>query len=159
MGFYDIEVKDIDGQNIKLSKYKGKVVLIVNVASRCGFTKQYKELEALYKKYKEDGFVILGFPCNQFLYQEPGDEQTIKTFCQTKYDVSFDLFSKVKVGGKEICPLYEYLINAKPWSNKAKAVKWNFEKFLITRDGEIENRYASKITPFEIEEDIRKLLD
>ncbi len=159
MNIYDFEVKDIDGKEVSLSQYKDKVVLIVNVASRCGFTKQYKDLEALYRKYKEDGFAILAFPCNQFLFQEPGDEQTIKTFCQTKYDVSFDLFSKVKVGGKEICPLYEYLINAKPWSSRAKAVKWNFEKFLINRDGEIENRYPSATTPFELEEDIRKLLD
>ncbi len=159
MNIYDFKVKDIDGKEVSLSKYKDKVILIVNVASRCGFTKQYKDLEALYRKYKEDGFVILGFPCNQFLFQEPGDEQSIKTFCQTKYDVTFDLFSKVCVGGKDICPLYEYLINTKPWTSRAKAVKWNFEKFLIGRNGEIDSRFPSATTPFELEDEIRKLLD
>ncbi len=159
MNIYDFTVKDINGNDVSLAKYKGKVILIVNVASRCGFTKQYNDLEALYRKYKEQGFIILGFPCNQFLLQEPGDEQTIKEFCQTKFDITFDMFSKVKVGGKEICPLYEYLINAKPWSSRAKAVKWNFEKFLINRNGEIEKRFPSAITPFELEDEIRKLLD
>ena len=158
MKIYDFEMKDIDGNIVSLSKYQNQVLLIVNVASKCGFTKQYAELQALYEKYRDQGLMILGFPCNQFLYQEPGDESKIKEFCSTKYNVTFDMFSKVKVGGKEICPLYEYLITTKPWSPKAKAVKWNFEKFLIDREGNIIERYPSKVTPFEIEADIRKLL-
>ncbi len=158
MNIYDFKMKDIDGKEVSLSKYKNKVLLIVNVASKCGFTKQYSELEVLFKKYKDKDFMILGFPCNQFLYQEPGDEATIKSFCQTKYDVTFDLFSKIKVGGKEINPLYNYLITTKPWSPRAKAVKWNFEKFLIDKEGNIVNRFESKITPFEIEKDIKDLL-
>lgn len=159
MNIYDFNVKDIDGNNISLSKYKNKVLLVVNVASKCGFTKQYKDLQALYDKYKDQDFMILGFPCNQFLYQEPGDENTIKTFCQTKYGVTFDMFSKINVGGSNKDQLYEYLINAFPWSPRAKAVKWNFEKFLIDKDGTIINRYSSATEPFTIEDDIKKLLD
>ncbi len=158
MNIYDFEMKDIDGNLVSLSKYKNKVVLIVNVASKCGFTKQYSDLEKLYRKHQKEGFVILGFPCNQFLYQEPGDEAKIKEFCKTKYDVTFDMFSKIKVGGKEICPLYDYLINEKPWTPRAKAVKWNFEKFLIDKNGNIVNRYKSNVKPFEIELDIIELL-
>ncbi len=158
MKIYDFKMTNIDGNEVSLSKYKGKVVLIVNVASRCGFTKQYKDLEALYRKYQNKGFVILGFPCNQFLYQEPGTEAEIKTFCTTKYDVTFDLFSKVKVGGKEVCDLYRYLINEKPWTPRAKAVKWNFEKFLIDKAGNVVKRYPSATEPFDIEKDIEALL-
>ncbi len=158
MSLYDFKVKDINHKEVSLSKYKDKVLLIVNVASRCGFTKQYQGLQSLYDKYKDQGFMILGFPCNQFLYQEPGTEEQIKEFCTTKYNVTFDMFEKTKVCGKEISDLYSYLINNKPWTPRAKAVKWNFEKFLIDRNGNIVNRYLSKTEPSEIESDIKALL-
>lgn len=141
----DITVKDMDGKDVKLSDYKGKVLLIVNVASKCGFTPQYKGLQALYSKYKDRGFEILGFPCNDFGGQEPGTNEEIKNFCSANYDVTFKLFNKIKVLGDEKSPLYARLIDNNP-AEKGD-VKWNFEKFLISRDGEIVNRFRSKVTP------------
>jgi glutathione peroxidase len=142
---YDIPVKDIDGKDTTLAAYKGNVVLIVNVASKCGFTPQYKNLEAVYEKYKGQGFVILGFPCNQFGGQEPGTDAEIKQFCTSKYDVTFPLFDKIEVNGANRHPLYIALAGAaSPFPGN---ITWNFNKFLIGKDGKIINRFTSKITP------------
>ncbi|HVU28146.1 MAG TPA: glutathione peroxidase [Verrucomicrobiae bacterium] len=142
---YDISVKDIDGKTVSLGDYKGKVVLIVNVASKCGFTPQYKALEAVYKKYQDKGFVILGFPCNQFAGQEPGTDAEIKQFCTGTYDVTFPLFDKIEVNGANRHPLYQILTGKdSPFPGD---IGWNFTKFLIGKDGKIVNRFASKITP------------
>ncbi|MDD5139856.1 MAG: glutathione peroxidase [Verrucomicrobiales bacterium] len=142
---YDIAVKDIDGKDATLNAYRGKVVLIVNVASHCGFTPQYKNLEAVYQKYKGQGFVVLGFPCNQFGGQEPGTDAEIKQFCTSKYDVTFPLFDKIEVNGAKRNPLYVAL--AGETSPFPGDIKWNFTKFLIGKDGKILNRFDSKVTP------------
>ncbi len=142
---YDLPVKDIDGKNTTLAAYKGKVVLIVNVASHCGYTPQYKNLEAVYQKYKDQGFVVLGFPCNQFGGQEPGTNEEIKQFCTSKYDVTFPLFDKIEVNGANRHPLYVAL--AGETSPFPGDIKWNFTKFLIGKDGKILKRFDSKITP------------
>lgn len=141
----DIVVKDMAGKEVKLADYKGKVLLIVNVASKCGYTPQYKGLEAVYDKYKEKGFEILAFPCNDFGGQEPGTNEEIKKFCSANYNVTFKLFDKVKVLGDERSPLYARLINNNI-TDKGD-VKWNFEKFLIGKDGNIVGRFRSKVTP------------
>ena len=141
----DLVVKDMDGKDVKLSDYKGKVLLIVNVASKCGYTPQYKGLEAIYKKYKDKGFEILAFPCNDFGHQEPGTNQEIKEFCSSKYFVTFKLFDKIKVLGDERSPLYARLIN-NPVTEDGD-IKWNFEKFLIDKSGNIVARFRSKVTP------------
>ena len=142
---YDIAVKDIDGKDTTLAAYKGKVVLIVNVASHCGYTPQYKSLEAVYQKYKDQGFVVLGFPCNQFGGQEPGTNEEIKQFCTSKYDVTFPLFDKIEVNGPNRHPLYVLLAGeTSPFPGN---IKWNFNKFLIGKDGKILKRFDSKITP------------
>lgn len=141
----DIIVKDIDGKDVKLADYKGKVLLIVNVASKCGFTPQYTGLETIYNKYKEKGFEILAFPCNDFGGQEPGTNEEIKEFCKTKFNVTFKLFDKVKVLGNEKSPLYARLINNSV--TEKGDIKWNFEKFLIDRNGNIVARFRSKVTP------------
>ena len=142
---YNIKVKDIDGKTMKLGAYQGKVLLIVNVASKCGFTPQYKGLEGIYKKYKDKGFVVLGFPCNQFGGQEPGSNEEIKQFCTSKYDVTFPMFDKIKVNGPDRNPLYVQLAGKdSPFPGK---ITWNFNKFLISRDGKIINRFDSKVTP------------
>jgi len=138
-------VEDIDGKEVKLSDYNGKVLLIVNVASYCGFTKQYSGLEEIYKKYKDKGFEILAFPCNQFGNQEPGTNEEIKNFCSSKFDVTFKLFNKIDVNGKNQAPLYSVLTNNDVTGNSE--VKWNFEKFLIDKKGNIVARYLSKIEP------------
>jgi glutathione peroxidase len=140
----DIVVKDMNGKEVKLSDYKGKVLLIVNVASKCGYTPQYTGLEAIFNKYKDKGFEILAFPCNDFGGQEPGTNEEIKTFCSTKYDVTFKLFDKIKVLGDERSPLYARLINNVADSGD---VKWNFEKFLIGKNGNIVSRFRSKVKP------------
>lgn len=140
-----ITVKDIEGISVNLSDYKGKVLLIVNVASYCGFTKQYSGLEEIYKQYKEKGFEILAFPCNQFGEQEPGTNEEIKNFCSSKFDVSFRLFDKIDVNGKEKSPLYSILTDNEV-TGKAD-IKWNFEKFLVDKDGNIVARYSSKVEP------------
>jgi glutathione peroxidase len=142
---YDIAVKDIDGKPATLSAYKGKVILIVNVASHCGFTPQYKALEATYNKYADQGFVILGFPCNQFGEQEPGTDEEIKQFCTSKYFITFPMFDKIEVNGANRHPLYELLAGKdSPFPGD---ITWNFNKFLIGKDGKILNRFDSKITP------------
>jgi glutathione peroxidase len=142
---YDIAVKDIDGKPATLSAYKGKVILIVNVASHCGFTPQYKALEATYNKYAGQGFVILGFPCNQFGEQEPGTDEEIKQFCTSKYFITFPMFDKIEVNGANRHPLYELLAGKdSPFPGD---ITWNFNKFLIGKDGKILNRFDSKITP------------
>lgn len=157
MNLYDIQVQKMDLSNIKLEQYKGKVLLIVNTASKCGFTKQFAGLEALYEKYKEKDFVILGFPCNQFLRQDPGTNEQILEFCQLNYGVTFPMFAKLEVKGKNQSELYQYLINNTPVGT-GNAIKWNFEKFLINKEGEIVNRFLSKVTPEEIDSEVEKLL-
>ncbi|KAF0149359.1 MAG: Peroxiredoxin [Ignavibacteria bacterium] len=142
---FDLTVKDINGKEVKLSVYKGKVLLIVNVASKCGYTKQYAGLEAIYEKYRDKGFEILAFPCNDFGGQEPGTNEEIQEFCSSTYNVKFKLFDKVKVLGEEQTPLYSRLTNSK--NVEPGNVKWNFEKFLINKDGNIVSRYRSKVTP------------
>jgi len=140
-----ITVNDIDGKEVKLSDYQGKVLLIVNVASYCGFTKQYSALEEIYKKYKDKGFEILAFPCNQFGNQEPGTNEEIKNFCSSKFDVTFKLFDKIYVNGKNQSPLYSILTNNDVTGNAE--IKWNFEKFIIDKNGNVIARYLSKVDP------------
>ncbi len=144
---YDFTVNTIDGKPQSLAEYKGKVVMIVNVASKCGFTPQYKELEALYQRYKDQGFVILGFPANNFMSQEPGSDEDIKTFCSRTYDVKFPMFSKVSVKGSDIAPLYGYLTDKKTNPEHGGFVGWNFAKFLIGRDGKILDRFMPTTKP------------
>jgi glutathione peroxidase len=143
---YDFTLPSIDGQSMPLAGFKGKVVLLVNVASRCGFTPQYKGLEALYEKYKDQGFVILGFPANNFGAQEPGTNQEIKTFCSTKYSVSFPMYAKVSVKGADQTPLYQYLTQQADPTHSGD-IKWNFTKFLVDRDGHVVQRFESPVTP------------
>ena len=142
---YDIKLKDIDGKDTTLAPYKGKVLLIVNVASKCGFTKQYTALESIYEKYKDKGFAVLGFPCNQFGAQEPGTNEEIKEFCSSKFNVTFPLFDKIEVNGPNRHPLYVELAGEK--SPFPGDIKWNFTKFLIGKDGKILQRFDSKVTP------------
>ena len=137
-------MKNIDGVDVPLSKYRGKVLLIVNVASECGFTPQYKDLEALYRKYKDQGFMILGFPANNFGAQEPGSDQEIKSFCTTTYGVTFDMFSKISVKGEDQHPLYRLITSDPTYGGE---VKWNFQKYLVDREGKITGKYLSKVTP------------
>jgi glutathione peroxidase len=141
------KVQSLEGKDVDLGQYKGKVVLIVNVASKCGLTPQYKALEALYTKYSDKGFVIVGFPCNQFHSQEPGTAEEIRKFCTSKYDVTFPLMAKVEVNGDGACDLYKYLkaLDAKP--KGPGEVTWNFEKFLVGRDGQVVARFQPKTTP------------
>jgi glutathione peroxidase len=142
---YDIALKDINGKDTTLAAYKGKALLIVNVASRCGYTPQYKGLEAIYKKYQDQGFIVLGFPCNQFGGQEPGTDAEIVQFCTSKYDVTFPLFDKIEVNGANRHPLYVALAGLdSPFPGD---IKWNFNKFLIGKDGKILKRFDSKVTP------------
>jgi glutathione peroxidase len=144
-GLHDIAVKDIDGKETTLGAYKGKVLLIVNVASKCGLTPQYKALEAVYEKYKDKGLVILGFPCNQFAGQEPGSNEEIKQFCSSKYNVTFPLFDKIDVNGPNRHPLYVALAGKD--SAFPGDIKWNFGKFLVSRDGKLVKRFEPKTTP------------
>lgn len=141
---YPFVVADIDGNEVSLETFRGQVFLVVNVASRCGFTKQYEGLERLYRQFKEQGFVILGFPSNNFLWQEPGSNQQIKYFCSTRYQVSFPLFSKVSVRGKRCCPLYRWLVRR---SEPRKPVEWNFVKFLVDRQGRVVARFGPTVKP------------
>jgi len=159
MSIYDIEIKDIDGNTFTLEKYKGKVMLIVNVASKCGFTYQYEGLEKLYDKHSKNGLKILGFPCNQFLKQEPGTEKEIKAFCQLNYGVNFPMFAKIDVNGENTHPLYTYLKKHSSGFMGTDVIKWNFTKFLVDRDGNVVQRYAPSTEPKTIEADIVKLLN
>jgi glutathione peroxidase len=155
----DITVRAIDGAAHALAQYHGKVLLIVNVASRCGYTPQYEGLEAIYRKYQDRGLVVLGFPCNQFGGQEPGSEAEIRRFCESRYDVTFPLFAKVEVNGDHTHPLYRWLKSARPGVLGTEAVKWNFTKFLIGRNGEVVNRYGSSTSPAQLEVDIESQLN
>jgi len=158
MNIDDISVIDIDGNTTSMSKYKGKTLLIVNVASKCGFTSQYKGLEELYEKYKSQDFMVLGFPSNEFSNQEPGDEEEIKSFCSLTYDVQFDMFSKIEVNGENASPLFKYLKDQQSGILGSQKIKWNFTKFLVNKNGEVVNRYAPITKPVALEEDIEKIL-
>jgi glutathione peroxidase len=154
----DFEVKRSGGGSEALVEHRGKVLLIVNVASKCGFTPQYAGLEALYRKYKDRGFEVLGFPCNQFGAQEPGDATEIASFCSLTYDVTFPVFAKIEVNGPKADPLYEHLKKAAPGLMGLTSIKWNFTKFLVDRDGKVVRRYAPTTRPEDIERDIQSLL-
>lgn len=156
--FYDFNATNIIGETIPMSNYKGKVVLVVNVASKCGFTPQYEGLQKLYKTYKEQGLEILAFPCNQFKEQEPGTHKEIQNFCNVNYGVTFPLFEKIDVNGENTHPLYRFLKEEARGFMWTKSIKWNFTKFLIDRDGNVITRYGSSTKPDSIEEDIVKLL-
>ncbi len=155
---YDFKVTTIDGKETTLAPYKGKVMLIVNVASQCGFTSQYEGLEALWQKYKDKGLVVLGFPCNQFGAQEPGSEKEIQNFCQVNFAVTFPMFSKIKVNGDESHPLYAYLKSEQKGLLGSEAIKWNFTKFLVDKEGKVIARFASATSPKSIEKEIEALL-
>ena len=157
MGFYDFSAKRINGEEIKMDTFKGKVVLIVNTASKCGLTPQFKDLEELYTTYRDDGFEILGFPCNQFANQESGSDKEIQEFCSLNYGVTFTMFAKIDVNGQQEHPLYKFLKEEKKGFLNSK-IKWNFTKFLINREGKVVKRYAPTVKPEKIEADIRKLL-
>jgi len=152
-GFYDLEAANIKKQPFKFSTWKGNVVLIVNVASACGFTPQYTGLEALYKKHKDEGLVVAGFPCNQFGAQEKESEEVIANFCSSKFNVTFPLFAKIDVNETKTSPVYQYLKSQQPGD-----IKWNFEKFLIDKEGNVVKRYVSDVKPEDIEKDIETYL-
>lgn len=156
---YDFEVDTIDGGSKSLNDYAGKTLLIVNTASKCGFTPQFKGLQALYEKYHEQGLEILGFPCNQFGNQDPGSNEQILDFCTTKYDVDFPMFAKLEVNGSGAHPLYQYLRKQAPGVLGTTGVKWNFTKFLVDGDGEVVDRFSPKTTPAELEAAIESLLE
>jgi glutathione peroxidase len=155
---YNFEAKNINGEKLSLEQYKGKTLLFVNVASKCGFTPQYKELEEIYRQYKDQGLEILAFPCNQFGSQEPGDAEEIKKFCSLNYDVSFPLFSKVDVNGDETAPFYSFLKESLPGILGSKSIKWNFTKFLVDKNGVPHSRYAPTDKPNDILDVIKKIL-
>ena len=155
---YDFSARDIDGNEQPLSKFKGEALLIVNVASKCGFTPQYTGLEELQKEFHGKGFEVLGFPCDQFGHQEPGDEAEIKNFCSLTYDVSFPMFAKIDVNGSDAHPLYDWLKKEKSGLLGIGAIKWNFTKFLVDRDGNVIRRYAPTDKPEAIGKDVAKLL-
>lgn len=157
-GVYDFSATSLAGEQVPLRQFEGKVLLIVNTASACGFTPQYKGLEALYRDYAPRGFAVLGFPCNQFGGQEPGDAREIAQFCANKYDVSFPMFAKIDVNGANAHPLYSYLKGEKT-GLLGSAIKWNFTKFLVDRGGRVVSRYASTTKPESLAKDIEKLLD
>lgn len=154
MNFYDIDLVTIDGKPQKMGVYRGKTLLIVNVASECGFTPQYAGLQALYDKFREKGFAVLGFPCNQFGHQEPGGEAEIEQFCARNYGVTFPMFAKIDVNGANAHPLYTYLKSEKPGILGTEAIKWNFTKFLVGPDGTVLKRYAPSDKPETIEADL-----
>ena len=156
--FYDFTAIDIRGKEHSMSEYKGKVVLIVNVASQCGFTPQYEALQSIYEKYHKRGFEILAFPSNQFQEQEPESEKVIQKFCEINYGITFPLFSKINVNGKSSHPLYQFLKKEAKGFLGTQSIKWNFTKFLIDRDGNVIRRYGSNIKPQKIERDIDSLL-
>lgn len=158
MSLYDFSAKNIDGAEVRMDAYKGKVVLIVNTASKCGLTPQFKDLEALYEEYKDKGLEILGFPCNQFAQQDSGTNEEIQQFCLLNYGVSFTMFEKINVNGKDAHPLYKHLKNEAK-GLFSKEIKWNFTKFLVDADGNVIKRYAPTVSPLKIKKDIEKLLD
>ncbi len=156
---YDFSANTIDGQPQSLDAYRDQVLLIVNVASQCGFTPQYTGLEAIYRKHKGEGFAVLGFPCDQFGHQEPGDEEEIKNFCSLNYDVTFPLFAKIQVNGDDAHPLYQFLKSEKKGLLGSEAIKWNFTKFLVDRHGNVVKRYAPQDKPEDLEKDLQPFLD
>jgi glutathione peroxidase len=155
---YDLSAIAINGEPISFSNYKDKVILIVNTASQCGFTPQYKGLEELYQKYSSQGLVILGFPCNQFGQQEPGDSQQIKDFCETRFKVTFPLFEKIDVNGENAHPLYQFLSKSAPGIFGTEGIKWNFTKFLVDRQGNVIKRFPSTTKPEDLDKEIQDLL-
>jgi len=155
---YDISAKDVDGKDVSLATYKGKTLLVVNTASKCGFTPQYKGLEELYERFKDRGLVVLGFPCNQFGAQEPGSEAEISQFCEINFGVTFPLFSKVDVNGANAHPLFKFLKGEQKGILGTEAIKWNFTKFLVDRGGHVVERYGSSTTPAELAPVIESLL-
>lgn len=155
---YDIEVEALGGAKKSMAEHKDKVLLIVNTASKCGFTPQYEGLEKLYQKFKDRGLVVLGFPCNQFGEQEPGSADDIQSFCQINYGVSFPMYAKVDVNGDNAHPLYQYLKKEKKGLLSTEAIKWNFTKFLVNRQGEVVSRYSPNSTPESLEKDVEKAL-
>ena len=158
MSIYDIPLRTLSGEPTSLLQHKGEVLLVVNVASKCGFTPQYAGLEALHRDLQDQEFTVLGFPCNQFLFQESGSPEAIAEFCSTTYGVTFPMFEKVAVRGRKQHPLFAELTKAEDETGKAGNVKWNFEKFLVSRDGEVLKRYRSKTTPEQIRADVEALL-
>lgn len=155
---YDFSGLNIKGEEVPLEQFKGKVMLIVNTASKCGFTPQYKGLESMYQKYQDKGLEILGFPCNQFGKQEPGNEEQISEFCELNFGVTFPLFKKVDVNGPEAHPLYKFLKSEAPGLLGSEAIKWNFTKFLVDKDGKVVKRFAPTDTPEKIEKQVAELL-
>ena len=155
---YDFSAKTIDGSERPLSDFRGKALLVVNVASKCGFTPQYTGLEALYRKFKDKGIEVLGFPCDQFGHQEPGDEAEIRNFCSTQYDITFPLFAKIDVNGADAHPLYRWLKGEKPGVFGTEGIKWNFTKFLVGRDGQVIKRYGPTDTPAGLKDDVVQAL-
>ncbi|MFC4800514.1 glutathione peroxidase [Neobacillus sp. GCM10023253] len=158
MSIYQFKAKAIGGEEISLKQFDGKVLLIVNTASKCGFTPQYRELQGLYEAYKEKGFSVLGFPCNQFMSQEPGTEADIKSFCELNYGVTFPMFAKVDVNGVYAHPLFVYIRKQTPGILGFNTVKWNFTKFLVDQKGNVVKRFAPNVKPSEIAKDIEALL-
>jgi glutathione peroxidase len=158
MDIYGIEVRDIDGKTVRLDRYRGEALLVVNVASQCGYTPQYRGLEALHRQYHAQGFEVLGFPCDQFGHQEPGDEAQIREFCSVNYGVSFPMFAKLEVNGAGAHPLYQFLKAAKPGLLGTEAIKWNFTKFLVARDGAVLQRFAPADAPESLGGAIEKAL-
>ncbi|MFS1514608.1 glutathione peroxidase [Chengkuizengella sp. SCS-71B] len=158
MSVYEYTVQTIKGEEKSLQDFEGKVLLIVNTASKCGFTPQYKQLQELHETYNEQGLVVLGFPCNQFGEQEPGEESDIESFCELNYGVTFSMFAKVDVNGKDAHPLFTYLKEVAPGLLGSKGIKWNFTKFLIDKSGKAVARYAPKTNPLEMKNEIEKLL-
>lgn len=156
--FYSFKVKAVDGSDKDLADFKGKVVMVVNVASKCGFTPQYKGLEELYKKYHEKGFVVVGFPCNQFGQQEPGSNEEIQKFCKLTYDVDFPIMAKIDVNGDNTAPVYSWLKSSIPGVFGTEAIKWNFTKFLISRNGKVLERFAPQTKPEDTVKAIEKAL-
>lgn len=157
LNFYDLKAENIKGEFIGMENYRDSVILVVNTASKCGFTPQFAGLEALYQKYKDRGFVILGFPSNQFAKQDPGTNHEILEFCQTNYGVTFSMFAKIEVNGKNVHPIYSYLKSELPGTLGSR-IKWNFTKFLISKDGKPVKRFAPTVKPEELESEIEKLL-
>jgi len=155
---YNISVKDIELNSVDLSNYKGKTLLIVNVASKCGFTPQYKDLQHLYEKYQDQDFEVLGFPCNQFGAQESGTNEEIQAFCDLTFNVSFKMFDKIEVNGANASPLFKYLKHESPGILGTEAVKWNFTKFLVNKDGQVVKRFAPKDGKSAIESELQKII-
>jgi glutathione peroxidase len=158
MSLPNLSLKTIAGEILPLSQYEGKVLLIVNVASKCGFTNQYKGLQDLYQEFSEQGFIVMGFPCNQFGHQEPGDEMAIKSFCELSYGVTFPMFAKIDVNGAQADPLYQWLKASRPGLLGTEAIKWNFTKFLVGRTGEVLKRFAPNSAPDALHADIQEAL-